>query len=96
MRMLAAAIKKAGSPAPLKVALALEDMKWDVYSGGEGWMRKEDHQFFQPLYIGSLGERSGDEPFDEENTGWGWRVAAKIEAKDTVLPTICKMVRPAT
>jgi branched-chain amino acid transport system substrate-binding protein len=96
MRMLAAAINKAGSAAPLKVALALEDMKWDVYSGGEGWMRKDDHQFFQPLYVGSFGERNGDEPFDEENTGWGWRVAARIEAKDTLLPTACKMERPAT
>ncbi len=96
MRMLAAAINKAGSAAPLKVALALEGMKWDVYSGGEGWMRKDDHQFFQPLYIGSFGERSGDEPFEEEHTDWGWRIAAKVEAKDTVLPTTCKMERPAS
>ncbi len=94
--MLAAAIKKAGSAEPLKVALALEGMKWEVYGGGEGWMRKEDHQFFQPLYIASFGDRSGDEPFDEEKTGWGWRVVAKVDAKDTVLPTTCKMERPAS
>jgi branched-chain amino acid transport system substrate-binding protein len=96
MRMLSAAINKAGSSEPVKVALALEDMKWDVLSGGEGWMRKEDHQFFQPLYIASFGERSGDEPFDEEKTGWGWRPVAKIDAKDTVLPTTCKMERPSS
>ncbi len=96
LRMLASAIKKAGSAEPLKVALALEGMKWEVYGGGEGWMRKEDHQFFQPLYIVSFGDRSGDEPFDEEKTGWGWRVVAKVDAKDTVLPTTCKMERPAS
>jgi branched-chain amino acid transport system substrate-binding protein len=96
MRMLAAAINQAGSAEPLKIALALEDMKWNVFSGGEGWMRKEDHQFFQPLYVLSFGERSGNEPFDEEKTGWGWRVVAKVEAKDTVLPTNCKMERPAS
>src|SRR3984885_1058052 len=48
MRMLAAAVNKAGSAEPLKVAAALEDMKFDVFNGGEGFMRKDDHQFFQP------------------------------------------------
>ena len=31
------------------------------------------------------------EPFDEEKTGWGWRTIARLDAKDTVLPTTCKM-----
>jgi branched-chain amino acid transport system substrate-binding protein len=96
IRMLTAAAGKAGSAEPLKIALALEDMKWEILSGGEGWMRKEDHQFFQPLYIASFGERSGDEPFDEENTGWGWRVIGKVDTKDTEVPTTCKMERPAS
>jgi branched-chain amino acid transport system substrate-binding protein len=96
IRMLTAAAGKAGSAEPLKVALALEDMKWEILSGGEGWMRKDDHQFFQPLYIASFGERSGDEPFDEENTGWGWRVIGKVDTKDTEVPTTCKMERPAS
>jgi branched-chain amino acid transport system substrate-binding protein len=95
MRMLAAAINKAGSLDYKAVASALEDAKIDVFNGGEGFMRKDDHQFFQPMYIASLGERdAAKEPFDEEGTGWGWRVAARIEAKDTVLPTSCKMQRP--
>jgi len=46
----------------------LESMKFDVFNGGDGFMRKEDHQFFQPLYITSFGERSDKEPFDEEKT----------------------------
>jgi branched-chain amino acid transport system substrate-binding protein len=94
MRMLAAAISKAGDSDMSKVATGLEDMKWEVFSGGDGYMRKDDHQFFQPMYIASFGDRTPDERFDEENTGWGWRVDAKIGIKDTVLPTTCKMTRP--
>src|ERR1700759_1119844 len=79
MRMLAAAADKAKSLEPVKIALALEGMEFDVYDGGKGTMRKDDHQLFQPMYIASLGERTEKEPFDEEKTGWGWKLVAKID-----------------
>ena len=96
MRMLAAAINKANSSTDVaKIGAALEDMKFEVYAGGEGSMRKDDHQFFQHMYIGSFGNLdAAKEPFDEEGTSWGWRVISKIDSKDTLLPTTCKMVRP--
>jgi branched-chain amino acid transport system substrate-binding protein len=95
MRMLAAAINKANSTDAAKIATALEGMSFEVFDGGQGDMRKDDHQFFQHMYIGSFGERdAAKEPFDEESTGWGWRQVAKIDAKDTMLPTTCKMARP--
>jgi branched-chain amino acid transport system substrate-binding protein len=94
MRMFKLAAEKANSMDPVKVAAALEDMKFDVLDGGEGFLRKDDHQFFQPIYISSFGSRSEKEPFDEENTGWGWRLAAKIDTPQTMLPTTCKMTRP--
>jgi branched-chain amino acid transport system substrate-binding protein len=94
MRMLAAAIQKAGSTDYAKVGAALEDMRFEVLDGGEGFMRKDDHQFFQPMYIVSLGERGPKEPFDEEKTGWGWRTIARLDTKDTMVPTTCKMSRP--
>ncbi len=94
MRMFAAAADKAKSTDPVKVAQALEGMTFEVFDGGEGFMRKDDHQFFQPIYISSLGERGDNEPFDEEKTGWGWRLVAKIDTQQTVLPTTCKMERP--
>jgi branched-chain amino acid transport system substrate-binding protein len=94
MHMFAVAAEKAKSLDPVKVAAALEGMEYEVYDGGKGTMRKEDHQFFQPMYIASFGERSEKEPFDEENTGWGWRLAAKIEPEQTVLATTCKLERP--
>ena len=94
MRMFKAAAEKANSLDPVKVAAALEGMEFEVFDGGKGFMRKEDHQFFQPIYIASLGDRSDKEEFDEEHTGWGWRLIAKIDTPQTVLPTTCKMTRP--
>jgi len=94
MRMFAAAAEKAKSLEPAKVAAALEGLEFEVYDGGKGTMRKDDHQFFQPMYIASLGDRTDKEPFDEEKTGWGWKLAAKIDSAQTVLPTTCKMERP--
>lgn len=94
MRMLAAAAEKVKSLDPVKVAAALEGMEFEVYDGGKGFMRKDDHQFFQPMYISSFGERTEKEPFEEEKTGWGWKLVAKIDTDKTVLPTTCKMERP--
>ncbi len=95
IRMLVAAINEAKSLEAPKIAAKLEAMKFDVFTGGEGFMRKDDHQFFQPMYIASFGERNDKEPFDEEKTGWGWRVVTKLDTANTMLPTTCKMDRPS-
>ena len=92
--MLMAAITKAGNTDPMKVALALEGMQATDLAGQENIMRKDDHQFFQPMYIASFGERTAKEKFDEEKTGWGWKLVSKIDTDQTVLPTTCKMTRP--
>jgi branched-chain amino acid transport system substrate-binding protein len=96
MRMFKAAAEKANSIDPVKVAAALEGMKFDVLDGGQGFMRADDHQFYQPIYISSFGTLTDKEkdPFDEENTGWGWHLVSKIDTDQTILPTTCKMKRP--
>ncbi|MHC2433145.1 branched-chain amino acid ABC transporter substrate-binding protein [Bradyrhizobium sp. USDA 4451] len=96
MRMFKAAAEKANSIDPVKVAAALEGLKFEVFDGGEGFMRKDDHQFFQPIYISSFGGLTdkAKEPFDEENTGWGWHIVSKIDTEQTMLPTTCNMKRP--
>jgi len=96
MRMFAAAAEKAKSLDPVKVATALEGMEFDVYSGGKGFMRKDDHQFFQPIYISSFGTLSDKtkDPFDEENTGWGWHLVSKVDTAQAMVPTTCSMKRP--
>ncbi len=80
MRMLAAAADKAKSIDPVKVALR-RSKAWSsrCSTAARAIMRKDDHQFFQPIYISSLGERTEKEPFDEEKTGWGWKLVAKID-----------------
>ena len=95
IRMFAKSAEEANSLDPVKVAAKLEGMKFTVYDGGEGFMRADDHQFFQPMYIANLGPIGKDQPFDEENTGWGWKMLGKIDTKDTILPTTCKMNRPS-
>jgi branched-chain amino acid transport system substrate-binding protein len=94
MRMLVAAIAEAKSVEPGKIAAKLEGMKVEAFNGGEAFMRADDHQLFQPMYIKSFGELAADEPFDEEKTGWGWHTVATIKTDDTMLPTVCKMKRP--
>ncbi|EKS36445.1 MAG TPA: branched-chain amino acid ABC transporter substrate-binding protein [Afipia sp.] len=94
MRMFAAAAEKAKSLEPVKVAAALEGLEFEVFTGGKGVMRKDDHQFFQPMYVAQFGELKNKEPFDEEKTGWGWKGVAKIDTDKTILPTTCKMTRP--
>lgn len=94
VRLLTTAIEKAKSTDPSRLAVALEGTKIPVHNGGEGFMRTDDHQFFQPLYISQLGPLGADQPFDEEHTGWGWKPIAKIETDQTVVPTTCNMNRP--
>ncbi|WP_315782909.1 MULTISPECIES: branched-chain amino acid ABC transporter substrate-binding protein [unclassified Bradyrhizobium] len=94
MRMFKAAAEKANSVDPVKVAAALEDLKFEVLDGGTGLMRKDDHQFFQPIYISSFGKLAANEPFDEENTGWGWHLVSKVDTPQAMVSTTCKMTRP--
>jgi branched-chain amino acid transport system substrate-binding protein len=95
IRMFVKAAEEANSVEPTKIAASLAGMKVAVYNGGDGFMRPDDHQFFQPMYIAKLGPVGKDQPFDEENTGWGWKTTGKINTQDTILPTSCKMNRPS-
>ena len=94
MRMLAKAITQAKADDAKSVAAKLEGMKVEAFDGGDGWMRKDDHQFFQDIYIASFGPLDPGAKFDEEGTGWGWKTVGVVKADDTVLPTTCKMERP--
>jgi len=94
MEMLASAMKKASATDPIKVAYALEGMKFAGPSG-ESWMRAEDHQMISPIYILSFVKagQPGVE-HDEEKTGYGWKTDTLIAAKDTVSNVKCQMDRP--
>ncbi len=98
VEMLAAAIERAGSSDPLAVARALEGMKVDNRMLGGvhgGWMRAEDHQFIQPLYVSVMARAGSDGVrFDNEGSGFGFRTVRYVEPALTAQPTTCRMVRP--
>ena len=91
--MWIAAMEKATSSDPLKVALALENMRHPGPTG-ELWMRPDDHQLMQPLYVATFTKAGGEVKYDLEDTGFGFRTDMRLEANDTILPTTCRMQRP--
>ncbi|SFM67240.1 branched-chain amino acid ABC transporter substrate-binding protein [Rugamonas rubra] len=92
--ILSQAIKTARTADPVKVAFAMEDMKVQSING-EVWMQKKDHQLQQALYIGTWSKVNGkDVRFDQENTGYGWKLDKKIDAYVSGQPTSCQMKRP--
>lgn len=94
LEMLAKAINEAKTADPLVVAKALEGMKYEGDTG-EVWMRADDHQLMQPIYIATFTKAGGKGVSHEvEGTGYGWKTDIRIETKDTVMPTTCRMERP--
>lgn len=94
VEMLAKAIDQARTTDPLKVAYALEGMRYQG-PGGETWMRADDHQLIAPIEIASLVKvGQAGVSYDVEGTGYGWKTEVRVEGKDTALPTTCRMDRP--
>ena len=91
---LAKAIKEAKSTDPIKVAYAMEGMKFKDLNG-EVEMRKADHQLEQPLYIATWSKVDGKTvKYDQENTGYGWKTDQKVDTYIAAQPTSCQMKRP--
>lgn len=94
LEMLGNAINATKSTDPATVAKALEGMKIEG-DAGEVQMRADNHQIVQPLYISTFSKVDGKElKFDVERTGNAFKTDTRIEAKETVTPTTCKMQRP--
>jgi len=61
---------------------------------GEVWMRRDNHQLLQPIFVSTFAPVNGhDVKIDIEHTGLGFRTEERVEAKDTALPTTCRMER---
>ncbi len=94
IEMLAQAMDQARSSDPEQVARVLEGMNYD-YLWGPVQMRADNHQLIQPLFIRSVAKVDGKEvKFDADRSGMGWKAERRIEGKDTIMPTTCKMERP--
>ena len=94
-KLLSEGMKKAKSTDPLKVALAMEGLKFQSLNG-EVEMRASDHQLQQNVNIASWQKVDGKKvKFDQENTGFGWRTEATLDSYVASQPTSCQMKRPA-
>jgi branched-chain amino acid transport system substrate-binding protein len=96
IEMLGKAVKDTKSSDPVKVAFALEGMKVKALNG-EVEMRKSDHQLQQPLFISTWAKVNGkDVKYDQENTGYGWKLDKRVDTFVGTQPTSCQMKRPAS
>lgn len=94
MRMLAAAINKAGSTEPLKIARAMEDLTFDS-AVGPVRMRAEDHQLLLPQVVNTIAPVDGKAvKTGWEGTNWGFRTDAIYSGNELAQGTECKMQRP--
>ena len=93
--LLSAAMAKAKSTEPTKVAAALEGLEVNGLSGPVT-MRKADHQLQQTVYI-TQWQKAGAKPYDYsvENTGYNFRTIKTYEPYVSSTPTSCQMKRPS-
>jgi branched-chain amino acid transport system substrate-binding protein len=91
---LGAAMAKAKSTDPVKVAAALEGIKVQSFNG-EVEMRKFDHQLQQPLYITVWQKADKKFPYSPENTGMTLALVKEYPNYVSSTPTSCDMKRPS-
>jgi branched-chain amino acid transport system substrate-binding protein len=91
---LGAAIAKAKSTDPVKVAFALEGIKVQSFNG-EVEIRKADHQLQEPLYMTVWEKASAKYPYSPENTGMTLVPLAEYPNYVSSTPTSCQMKRPS-
>lgn len=92
-QMLNDAFVKTKSTDPVKVAAALESMKFKSFNG-EVELRKADHQMQQGLYITKWEKAGGKYPIDAEATGYTFVPVKYYEPYVASTPTTCQMKRP--
>jgi branched-chain amino acid transport system substrate-binding protein len=87
------AMAKAKSTDPVKVAAALEGLKFKGFNG-EVEMRKLDHQLQQPLFVAVWQKAGGKFPYSPENTGMTLAPVKEYPSYISSTPTSCQMKRP--
>jgi branched-chain amino acid transport system substrate-binding protein len=92
--ILTQAMAKTQSTDPVKVAFAMEGMKFKSAFGGEVEMRKSDHQLQQPLYLTVWQKTDAKHTYSVENTGMTMAPVAEYPNYVSSTPTSCQMKRP--
>ena len=93
LNSLGAAMAKAKSTDPVKVASALEGLKFQSVAG-EDEMRKTDHQLQQTMFMTVWQKVDKKYPYAAENTGMTLAPVQKYEPYVASTPTSCQMKRP--
>jgi branched-chain amino acid transport system substrate-binding protein len=91
--MLSEAFVRTKSTEPVKVAAAMEGMKFKSFNG-DVEMRKSDHQLQQGLWITRWQKADAKNPYSPENTGYTLAPVKFYEAYVASTPTTCQMKRP--
>ncbi len=91
---LSAAIAKAKSTDPVKVAHAMEGLTVRTFSG-EVTMRATDHQLQQPLFFATWQKTDAKNQYNVEDTGNTFALTKMYPAYVSSTPTSCQMKRPS-
>jgi len=92
INLLGAAIAKARSSDPVKVAAAMEDLSFASFAG-EVKMRKTDHQLQQSMFVTKWQKVDAANPYSVENTGYTFAPVKQMDPYVASTPTSCQMKR---
>ncbi len=92
--MLSQGMANAKSTDPVKVARAMEGLKFKSFNG-DVEMRKSDHQLQQPLFITQWAPVDAKNAYDVEKTGMTFVPVKAFDAYVASTPTSCQMKRPS-
>ena len=91
--ILGEAMAVAKSTDPVKVAAAMEGLRFKSFNG-DLEMRKTDHQLQQPLYMSVWDKASSKFPYSPEKTGMTLVPVKEFPPYVSSTPTSCQMKRP--
>ena len=93
INLMSAAIAKAKSIDPVKVAAALEGLTVKSFAG-EMQMRKSDHQLQQSMFVTKWQKVDKKNAYSVENTGYTFAPIKQMDPYVASTPTSCQMKRP--
>jgi branched-chain amino acid transport system substrate-binding protein len=93
INIVSAAMAKAKSTDPVKVAEALEGLSVKSFAG-EVQMRKSDHQLQQSMFVTKWQKIDKKNTYSVENTGYTFVAVKQMDPYVASTPTSCQMKRP--
>lgn len=94
VNLLGAAMAKAKSTDPVKVAKAMEGLSVKSFAG-EVQMRGSDHQLQQSMFVTKWQKVDAKNAYSVENTGYTFAPIKQMDPYIASTPTSCQMKRPA-